>query len=387
MGFLGLIGFGGGATSLAVGGAPTAFEATGGVKYGPAPNNKIYHIFENSTPGPTSNFVVSGVGPYTMEVFMIGGGGAGGDQHGGGGGAGALFYQPDFPMPKGTFTVSVGAGGAADKTQTTGGSGGNTSLGTLVVCNGGGGGGSMGVDGANGGCGGGGGMRPVNPGPHPNRQPGGEGTGVPTHPGSPYVHAYDGGTGSDYSAPQAGSGGIGGGGGGAGGVGSSTPDDTPNRGPWPAPTSPVASSMVRGQGGNDWSAPDALFPSDVRTGMGAAMGTPTLWLGCAYPMPTTAIMMFAGGGAGASHTPWGIFNETGWNAPNPVNPGDWGGGSGIPTLSGWGMGGIGGEGNNDIGRNGSNFRGGGGGGSGDAAEEAGRGGSGICIIVYPDSTS
>ena len=38
-----------------------------------------------------------------------------------------------------------------------------------------------------------------------------------------YVHAYDGGTGSDYSDPQAGSG-IGGGGGGAG-LGSSTPDE------------------------------------------------------------------------------------------------------------------------------------------------------------------
>lgn len=386
MGFLGLIGFGGGATSLAVGGAPSAFEATGGVKYGPAPNNKIYHIFENGTPGPTSDFVVTGVGPYTMEVFLIGGGGAGGSQHGGGGGAGALFYQPDFPMPVGTFTVSVGGGGAQTLApQGPGGSGGNTSLGTLVVCNGGGGGGKMGDDGPQGGCGGGGGMRPINPGPHPNRQPGGEGTGAPTHPGSPYVHAYDGGTGSDYSDPQASSGGIGGGGGGAGGVGSSTPDDTPNRGPWPAPQNPAGAT--RGQGGNDWSAPDALFPSDVRTGMGAAMGTPTYWLGCAYPMPSTAIMMFAGGGAGGSHTPWGVFNETGWNAPNPVNPGDWGGGSGTPTLSGWGTGGIGGEGNNDIGRGGSNFRGGGGGGSGDASEQGGRGGSGICIIVYPDSTS
>jgi|10_taG_2_1085330.scaffolds.fasta_scaffold20660_4 hypothetical protein len=366
---------------------PGAVEATGGHYTYTGPNNLKYHIFTPTTPAPASSFVVTNTGPSSaITLLLIGGGGGGGAQHAGGGGAGTLFYREDYPFSATTYPVSIGAGGAAGSgPEAAGGQGGNSVFGSVTV-NGGGAGGGMGVTGANGGSGGGGGMRPTS-GSGPIS--GGTATGSPTDPGSPYVHAYDGGAGSDYqgSSPNAG---MGGGGGGAGSVGSSTPDTVSPKGPWPAATGAVSPTNMYGQGGNDYSVPTTFMPTDVVLGIAAEMGAPASFLGVAVTptfssTPYAATLLFGGGGAGGSHGPWGNFNDNG------EYPTGGGGGSGTPTLPGWGTGGVGGNGgptgpggaNNDIGHPGVAYRGAGGGGSAAAFKDGGAGGHGVCIVAYP----
>ena len=177
---------------------------------------------------------------------------------------------------------------------------------------------------------------------------------------------------------------MGGGGGGAGSLGSSTPDTVSPKGPWPAGTGAVSPTNNFGQGGNDYSVPTDFMPTDVVLGIAAEMGDPTSFLGVPIaptfsPTPYAATLLFAGGGAGGSHNPWGNFND---NGEYPTG----GGGSGSPTLPGWGSGGVGGNGypsNNDPGHPGVNYRGGGGGGSAGASNDGGAGGHGICIVAYP----
>lgn len=371
-------------TSLLGESITSTFSATGGFTY-TGPNDMKYHIFDPTTPAPTNSLVAATPTPSTVTLLLVGGGGGGGAQHAGGGGAGALFYREDYPVTSTTYPVSVGAGGAGGSgPQASGASGGNSVFGSVTV-NGGGAGGGMGQAGGAGGSGGGGGMRPV---PGSGRMPAGSATGSPTDPGSPYVHAYDGGTGSDYEGSSPNSG-MGGGGGGAGSVGSSTPDSVSPKGPWPAATGAVSPTNMYGQGGNDYSVPTDFMPTDVVLGIAVEMGTPTSFLGIPIaptfsPTPYAATLMFAGGGGGGSHAPWGNFNTDG---EYPTG----GGGSGTPTLPGWGTGGVGGDGspthpggaNNDVGHPGVAYRGGGGGGSASAPLDGGDGGHGICIVAYP----
>ena len=356
--------------------------ASGGTKY-TGPNGMIYHVFTTSTPAPTANLDITG-GSGDVMMLAVAGGGAGGRQHGGGGGAGALYYRDDVPFAPGTYAVSVGAGGAG--TPTNGTAGNNTTFGSspqsqYVVLNGGGYGGNMTNAGGPGGSSGGGGMNPINPGPHPNRVAAGAVTGSPTHPiPGGYCKANSGGTGSDYSDPNAGSGGIGGGGGGAGYTGSSTADNVSPKGDWPDTTGGVV-TMQRGQGGDDFPAPTPFLPGTVMDGIAAAMGSPTEFMGMPTGAPDAALRLFGGGGGGGSHAPWGIFD--GVNYPNG------GGGSGTPATPGRGSGGRGGKGNNtpgSIGLDGIARRGAGGGGSGGSPGAAGNGGSGCIILSYPDGT-
>ena len=356
-----------------------ALVVTGGTSY-EGPNDYKYHIFTPTTPSPDSVLNVSGEGDIIL--LLVGGGGGGGSQHAGGGGAGALYYREDYPVANSSYPVTIGGGGSAGTGggPTGRGTAGSNSVFGSVTVNGGGYGGAMDNVGGNGGCGGGGGMRPV-PGSGPIS--GGTATGSPTDPGSPYVHAYNGGAGSDFegSSPN---GGIGGGGGGAGSLGSSTPASVNPTGSWPAATGAVSPTNNFGQGGNDYTVPTAFMPTDVVLGIAAAMGDPTSFLGVPIaptfsPTPYGATLLFAGGGAGGSHNPWGNFND---NGEYPTG----GGGSGSPTLPGWGTGGVGGSGyptNLDPGHPGVNFRGGGGGGSAGASNPGGAGGHGICIVAYP----
>ena len=361
---------------------PTPLSATGGTKY-TGPNGLIYHVFTTATPAPTSSLNVSGDAADCI-LLAIAGGGGGGRQHGGGGGAGALYFREDLEFVAATYPVSVGAGGAVGPTN--GSAGGNTTFGTpgqdqYVVLNGGGYGGNMTNTGGPGGSSGGGGMNPINPGPHPNRVAAGTVTGSPTHPlPDGYAKANSGGTGSDYSDPNAGSGGIGGGGGGAGYTGSSTADNVSPKGDWPDTTGGVV-TMQRGQGGDDFPAPTPFLPGTVMDGIAAALGSPTEFLGMPTSAPDAALRLFAGGGGGGSHAPWGIFD--GVNYPNG------GGGSGTPATPGRGSGGRGGKGNSlpgSTGLGGIPGRGAGGGGSGGSPAAAGTGGAGCVIIAYPDGS-
>jgi len=114
----------------------------------------------------------------TVDILVVGGGGSGGHHLSGGGGAGALIFYSSLVLTPGTYTVTVGAGGAM-QTQTQpssaigkpGNDGGYSSIAFpngssyLFLARGGGGGGGGGDSsagtgaeyGRSGGCGGGGG--------------------------------------------------------------------------------------------------------------------------------------------------------------------------------------------------------------------------------------
>ena len=77
--------------------------ATGGTKF--TSGSKTYHFFTSSSP-----FVVANGG--NADCFLIGGGGSGGYFYGDGGGAGGAVTASDFPFSTGTYTVTVGSGGA-----------------------------------------------------------------------------------------------------------------------------------------------------------------------------------------------------------------------------------------------------------------------------------
>lgn len=341
----------------------TGFSASGGNVDGTSADGATYHIFTAS-----GSFVVSS-GSKTAEVLMIAGGGGGGNQHGGGGGAGALYFNTSFSLTAGTYPVTIGGGGAGGTSASPDGStnGGNTIFGPgtplHVQMNGGGRGRRMATPnvtlepGGPGGCGGGGGLTPIHPSP-PVRQAGGTVTAPPTHSlPSPLVFGNAGGQGNDYNAaPNAG------GGGGGGGCNPSTGGPPTNEVP--------ATNGTAAQGGSDFICPTPFLPTSAMSTLAAALGTPTVLLGVPIPSPDNQKRAFGGGGAGGSHSPWGVYN------PGGRYPNNQGGGSDNRT------GGEGGLGNSDQGYPGVDGRGGGGGGSGAGPASAGDGGDGVIIIRY-----
>jgi hypothetical protein len=118
-------------------------------------------------------FVVPAGAPVIVDYLIVGGGGGGGynDGAGGGGGAGGLVYAKGIQLPAGTYTWTVGVGGAGTVgPATTNGTNGspsslsNASFGNVVALGGGGGGSTAAAsDGASGG-GGRGGASPVSGG-------------------------------------------------------------------------------------------------------------------------------------------------------------------------------------------------------------------------------
>jgi hypothetical protein len=110
----------------------------------------------------TGTFVVPAGVPVICDYLLVAGGGGGGTWVGGGGGAGGLVYTKGVQLPPGTYTWTVGAGGASTSTlSVAGGNGGNSSLSNASFGNvsalGGGGGGSYETpcNGRSGGSGGG----------------------------------------------------------------------------------------------------------------------------------------------------------------------------------------------------------------------------------------
>ena len=82
-----------------------------------------------------------------VDALVVGGGGGGGTDYGGGGGAGGVVYSSALPVSSGSYSITIGNGGAAEST------GGNSVFST-VTAYGGGAGGRYG-NGGNGGSGGG----------------------------------------------------------------------------------------------------------------------------------------------------------------------------------------------------------------------------------------
>lgn len=128
---------GGGGTNA----PPGVFSATGGTELTPG-NGYKYHIFTT-----TGSFVVSGdSSPTQTEIFLVAGGGGAGAPLGSGGGAGGLVYHTSYPLPAGTYPVTVGAGGGGATgpgtpgTNTTGSRGSNSVFNGVITAAGGGGG-------------------------------------------------------------------------------------------------------------------------------------------------------------------------------------------------------------------------------------------------------
>lgn len=117
-----------------------------------------YHVFKSS-----GTFTVS-TNPLQVEVFMIAGGGCGGQTRGAGGGAGEAHWFSELIQP-GSYTITIGAGGAgvaASSDRLAGNNGNNTSAFGYTVLGGGGGGGFAQSQGKDGGCGGGTGVNSNN---------------------------------------------------------------------------------------------------------------------------------------------------------------------------------------------------------------------------------
>lgn len=179
------------------------FAATGGT----TSTSGIYtfHTFTSS-----GSFVVSGA-TKTMDILMVAGGGGGGaGWYSGGGGAGGMQALTSVNIAAGSYTVTIGAGGAGStSTSLAGSDGGNTSFTGQSNSVGGGGGAprQSGVNGRDGGSGGGGG------------QPtslGGSGTTGQGNDGGDATSGYGAGGGGAGAAGEAGSGSPFGANGGAG---------------------------------------------------------------------------------------------------------------------------------------------------------------------------
>ena len=99
-----------------------------------------YRIHTFTTTG-TQTFTVSGASITGAQMLVVAGGGGGGFGTGGGGGAGGLVYVSSTTLSAGSYTVTVGAGGAGNTTgQGVATNGGNSSVTGYTTAIGGGGG-------------------------------------------------------------------------------------------------------------------------------------------------------------------------------------------------------------------------------------------------------
>ncbi len=298
------------------------FSATGGTTVEPG-NGYKYHVFSSS-----GSFEATG-GAEICEIFLVGGGGGASDSLAGGGGAGGVVYLQNQYIPKGTYTITIGGGGAATDagapSSTLGNPGTATTFSaspssTLTALGGGRGGAYSGANAGPGGSGGGSGANTA-------------GIGTALQPSQPQPFASPTATLNQYGNPGNplnNSGNIGGGGGGAGsgGVPASAPGG--NGQPFSGFAAPIISPAI----------PAPLQPTFI-----SAVGPTGLYGG--------------GGGAGA---------RDGYTA-GQGGPG--GGGDGYNASP---------QGPQD-----GTSHTGGGGGSGSypyTTEENGAGGSGIAIIRY-----
>ncbi|MBP7831231.1 MAG: DUF2341 domain-containing protein, partial [Kiritimatiellae bacterium] len=175
----------------AIGGVQAAEQAINGIVYS-------LHAFTNA--GTTTNFIVSGISNLEVLVVAGGGGTCGGS---GGGGAGGVVHTGFYAVSDGSYTVTVGNGGAGAGWASGGAPGGNSVFDTLTAL-GGGYGSHAEVTGGSGGSGGGGAYNGTG--------------GSATQPGSASGgYGNTGGTGGGFVNP----GYPGGSGGGAGGPGNS----------------------------------------------------------------------------------------------------------------------------------------------------------------------
>ena len=127
---------------------PIAAFKTSFISGGASSANGIYTVLTFSYPGGT--LVVNKSISATILVIGGGGGGGGANQTGGGGAGGAVYVSSPVTISSGSYTVTVGQGGAAST------SGGNSTFLSYTGYGGGRGGNWINGAGVSGGCGGGG---------------------------------------------------------------------------------------------------------------------------------------------------------------------------------------------------------------------------------------
>jgi len=129
--------------------APTSIVASGGTLSTSSLGYTVYTFTSSTT------WALTTPSSLTAQVLVVGGGGGGGDNQGGAGGAGAALFNSSFPITSGSYSVTVGSGGAVSSVYN-GGSNGGSSIFSSITAIGGGGGGSYNQPGpgSNGGCGG-----------------------------------------------------------------------------------------------------------------------------------------------------------------------------------------------------------------------------------------
>jgi hypothetical protein len=230
-------------------------------------NNRISIFNTNSTSGAVAaNSLLS----FTFQIYylVVAGGGSGGsagdgqDNRGGGGGAGGVLTGTLSSLDRGTYTITIGSGGAY------GSSGANTTLGNLFTARGGGRGGISNEAGQPGGSGGGGGAF---------RNPGNFSGGLGTA-----GQGNNGGSGGTDSATYR----NGGAGGGAGAVGGNGRAGTADGGVG-IQSSISGTATYYGGGGSG---------SGGTGGLGGGGSTP----GAVYTVGTAGATNTGGGGGGAS---------------------------------------------------------------------------------------
>ncbi len=209
--------------------------------------------------------------PYNVRYLVIAGGGGGGNSGGGGGGAGGYRTATGFSVTPGTtYTVTVGAGGAASGFNTNNQTNGSDSVFSTITSTGGGKGGSGGSAGTAGGSAGG----------------SGNSNGTATSP-SPAGQGNAGGGGG--GSGQFGGGG-GGGAGGAGVTGASS-GAIPNPSGGAGSSSDITGSSITrgGGGGGGHQNQSGTIPSGGSGGGGN---------GCSSAVASTAGGTNTGGGGG-----------------------------------------------------------------------------------------
>lgn len=230
----------------------------------------------------------------TVEVMAIGGGGGGGSYSGGGGGAGNLVVVTSA-LAVGSYTVTVGPGGAGGTTGAPGSAGSQSrfsATGINIRALGGGGGASdgLGIGGGNGGCGGGGAAGTQGTG-------GTAGLGVITGMTSVTNLAEDGGT---NPAPFANPGPAGCGGGGTASVGVDVSAITPSDG-GDGGGATLYYGTYYGGGGGGSAAPTGAYGSPHK-GRGGGTAPPTSGgngsLGATSTQAQPGVANTGGGGGG-----------------------------------------------------------------------------------------
>ena len=184
-------------------------SATGGSKSTSSRSNYTVHTF--TSPG-TFTVATGTASSGQVEVFVVGGGGSGGGgRHSAGGGAGAIQFSNTQTLAPGSYTVTVGSGGATGPNGGASNNGANSVFGSITAAGGGGGGAHPSHDAGKPGGSGGGEAHSYQGVGVGSGDPGG--SGGATSPANGWGN--DGGDISSQSPGRAGSGG----GGGAGAVG------------------------------------------------------------------------------------------------------------------------------------------------------------------------